>query len=1359
MQAISNLLRKNKKNKLITYTVSAIICCLFAVAVLIALLPKVEAAPGDSIDDPISVSQGHITVEEGKYYQIEGSQALTSSYIFEYTGPASVGNINIILKNVNINLTTDIPAIEFKSVNGIKFNVLLVGESYIRGINNAMEPLIKAECYSFPIYTANANWSGDEGNEKLKEDMIKNSIIVNIDEATAGGGYLYLETGANSYGAAIGTSEIQSSIDEKLSNLAAGSGATVSVEVDGKTVLAKHGEQFISIPEDNSIFIGGAPVNLYAGKVDIVGNGYGSGIGNGGRVTYYVHVKKGGSNFGNLVASGIESTYIRDGVLSVIMSQNSKGACFGNGAVYNGEVAADGAVTIDGGSLYISRQGKDAIEKEYANIKNSNNQRVYLYTADYEEESPFEAGRTYNLNNIFGCETEYTYIATDVYRQSGKVNYISSVVDLEEGEYLFHGSNHSGSQDGKLYFYLPSVVLNRHSFNIKNDGRTDIKYSYSIADKSSESIDTMTFQTISEGVPVVVKQDKYVFVKLTDVPSYTKSISLSYTLTGVAGTSTGSATVNKSKDETYYYAYIGIGDNDVECTFTYQMNTFRILYDMGLLASDADKASSIMNPNVASADCGTEVTLVEPTWDNKHHFKGWYSKSTNQPVTTLTSTTANEIIEVYAKWECYVTYTEDGNIIGGPHTVDYGSNITNVLHPESPDDTDLVEFIGWNVGGRVYTPTETFSYQVSADLVITAEFKRIGYYIYLTSAYIDANGNEQQCDIADYARFRMVYADKIAVPFGDVSDVLYYRTTGFVDRSQQTTATITPDEGYRVSGKSVKDSLGNPINLVSSDDDINAFSFTMPQTDIYITIYIKAQNYSITYYDVDENGDQIRVPVDLDKNNNPETYSIESDTIELNNLNTRDKYWSFKGWYEWGTSKKNIITSIEPEDYTRNLILVAIWEEVPTYNIIINGGELGSTKAYVDGVEVTKVIAGETVTLEAKSSRGIQFVLMTYMWTNEDGSILTNTQGPTGHGIDYTKQMSFIMPEADVYVESEFVAYEYRINYINVLGGENPNPNTYTVLDDFELLDPVKEGFEFAGWKIFIPDDDEENFDSVKMSDITNITNMTGNLLLTAMWEYVGLPETWYNARVDDGITNGNVLLQKNAAKENEYIFVKIEPKEGYTLSKLVYKYSVSEKPMLKMSIFANTFASELSLDITMNEFSEGVYYFIMPNSDVSVAAVFEPIEYTITYLNSGTNANPDKYTVIDEFDLKAPSKSGYKFLGWFDKNGEKVSKIASMTGDVVLTAQWEAINVDPIPQDPNDETKEPDSSNNTDDTKGNNNEDETTKKNSYVSPNGGISTGDKSGNKVVHLVFVCMVTSFIAFWVISKRDKDEVEE
>jgi len=71
---------------------------------------------------------------------------------------------------------------------------------------------------------------------------------------------------------------------------------------------------------------------------------------------------------------------------------------------------------------------------------------------------------------------------------------------------------------------------------------------------------------------------------------------------------------------------------------------------------------------------------------------------------------------------------------------------------------------------------------------------------------------------------------------------------------------------------------------------------------------------------------------------------------------------------------------------------------------------------------------------------------------------------------------------------------------------------------------------------------------------------------------------------------------------------------------------------------------------------------------------------YTITYhLNDGTNdsGNPANYTVETEtITLKAATKTGYSFMGWYDKadfSGEKVTEIGKgSTGDRTFWAKWE---------------------------------------------------------------------------------------
>ena len=69
-------------------------------------------------------------------------------------------------------------------------------------------------------------------------------------------------------------------------------------------------------------------------------------------------------------------------------------------------------------------------------------------------------------------------------------------------------------------------------------------------------------------------------------------------------------------------------------------------------------------------------------------------------------------------------------------------------------------------------------------------------------------------------------------------------------------------------------------------------------------------------------------------------------------------------------------------------------------------------------------------------------------------------------------------------------------------------------------------------------------------------------------------------------------------------------------------------------------------------------------------------IEYKVSYdLDGGVNAkeNPSTFTVESgEIKLAAPTRDGYDFAGWVDKDGKKVESIVADTvGDIALKATW----------------------------------------------------------------------------------------
>lgn len=85
---------------------------------------------------------------------------------------------------------------------------------------------------------------------------------------------------------------------------------------------------------------------------------------------------------------------------------------------------------------------------------------------------------------------------------------------------------------------------------------------------------------------------------------------------------------------------------------------------------------------------------------------------------------------------------------------------------------------------------------------------------------------------------------------------------------------------------------------------------------------------------------------------------------------------------------------------------------------------------------------------------------------------------------------------------------------------------------------------------------------------------------------------------------------------------------------------------------------------------------FIMLDEDVVVDEYYVR-KYTITYeLDGGTNNsnNPDKYTMLDTFNLQPATKEGYTFNGWYETAGfeePNTETITNRTGNITLYAKF----------------------------------------------------------------------------------------
>ncbi len=95
--------------------------------------------------------------------------------------------------------------------------------------------------------------------------------------------------------------------------------------------------------------------------------------------------------------------------------------------------------------------------------------------------------------------------------------------------------------------------------------------------------------------------------------------------------------------------------------------------------------------------------------------------------------------------------------------------------------------------------------------------------------------------------------------------------------------------------------------------------------------------------------------------------------------------------------------------------------------------------------------------------------------------------------------------------------------------------------------------------------------------------------------------------------------------------------------------------------------------------YTNGAKYEMGTNSTYTLYAVWEIIEYSITYvvnIDADNSMNQATYTIEDVIELKDPTPSNeyYTYYGWYlDSNFEiKVTEIKNRTGDITLFGKWE---------------------------------------------------------------------------------------
>ena len=171
---------------------------------------------------------------------------------------------------------------------------------------------------------------------------------------------------------------------------------------------------------------------------------------------------------------------------------------------------------------------------------------------------------------------------------------------------------------------------------------------------------------------------------------------------------------------------------------------------------------------------------------------------------------------------------------------------------------------------------------------------------------------------------------------------------------------------------------------------------------------------------------------------NPASYNVSSENITINNP-TKEGY-TFVGWKDEDTGSTVQFRRIL-KGTTGNKRYTAVWE-LTVYKI--------TTLSSHGMVEVAGgANLGDNVTFNVEPNDGYE---IDYISIN-------------GERFSATKN-SFVMPGQNVEIEIGYKLVTYTITY-ELDGGVNnaDNPTTYDVeTNDFDLLEPTKEGYTFVGW-------------------------------------------------------------------------------------------------------------------------------------------------------------------------------------------------------------------------------------------------------------------------------------------------------
>jgi uncharacterized repeat protein (TIGR02543 family) len=585
------------------------------------------------------------------------------------------------------------------------------------------------------------------------------------------------------------------------------------------------------------------------------------------------------------------------------------------------------------------------------------------------------------------------------------------------------------------------------------------------------------------------------------------------------------------------------------------------------------------------------------------YFDGWFTEPefTNQ-ITEIPQGSEGDV-EFWAKFSIItynITYNLDAGINNVSNPVSY-SNEDEIIF-EDPNKNGYV-FNGWFLDSDFNNAISNIPLGSTGNIAIWAKFTRIDYSI----NYQLDGGVNSALNPSNYRVNKKVLFYAATKPYYNFEG--WFTDVAFINQI-------------------------NEIGIGSTGD-----------TTIYAKFSI--QNYNLTY---NLNGG-------TNSNDNPGSYTVESDTIILNNAEKEG--YIFDGWY----SDSYFITEITeiPKGSVGSISLYAKFNAIEYSIFYHNSGEHSNLGLYTitdsiilsDAVktgyefngwytdegfvnEITKIEIGSTgdkniyaqfvpvnyiITYELNG--GINGISNPYSYTIESDTIILANAEKDGYTFEgWYINSNFIeriteIPKGtfgEIQLYAKFVLKEYSIIYHN--GGEHSNPISYTSADSTIIFsDAVKTGYEFIGWYI------DTSFTNL-ITEI--ISGSTGDIELYAQFSPINYTITY---KLNGGVNS--IANPDNYTIESELIILEDPYKEGYTFNGW-YTDSEYTIPIYEISQ-GSTGNLELFAWFTINTYnvtfyvSDGAY--VINNAYVYFEEVIYPTDLGVASIDNIINGTYN-YTV-----------------------------------------------------------------------------------------------------------------------------------